>query len=341
MRAAVVLTSMVLAAQPAVSAERSSAQSLFLWGTAGTTTTVEDVDAAINLARQAVWDVPEQLLTKDDGTGRRLEQDLAEHFLPERTLGPILALRDEVAKTHPSGAAVPSAVLEPLKSLLLAETCKFAALMEYWAPGAINDYHQDLLRQLVDRLPAPERGDATARINAVAAGAAARRDRLMPNLQYCESQGKSDGSDVRPRSAVGEFNALRLELAGRLPSTELGPPTMRPTSCPAPVEPSPGSTRVAVRKIADPYDYYPPSARQRLVEGSVRVRIEYDATGCVVAVGVAESSGSTELDQAAIAFSFETVLATPEIDGKRSGGVVLQRVNFRLVSPDALSPSRN
>lgn len=55
-----------------------------------------------------------------------------------------------------------------------------------------------------------------------------------------------------------------------------------------------------IRGMLGQHKYYPPAARRRGVQGTVRLYMVIDRSGRVVSVSVARSSGSTVLDQAAI-----------------------------------------
>ena len=80
---------------------------------------------------------------------------------------------------------------------------------------------------------------------------------------------------------------------------------------------------------------YPPAAQRLEEEGTVRVRLRYDATGAVTEARVAQSSGSPRLDAAALAAGQKMRLKPGTRNGVPVGGTALVPFTFRLAdSPD-------
>jgi TonB family protein len=331
---------LVLALHPAAVAQAQERRSVPpLWGAPGTVTTLEDVDAAMEALKFALWNPPPALVTLRGAAGESFEQDLAAHILTDPTLKRFGELHAQLAASHGTDSALPAAALEPLKQIMLGEACRMTVLRRYWGGLASRDYHDGLVTAIINHLPEGERQGATARLQVLQARVTSSRAGIAPGMQSCASGQELVPSDTDDTSLLDDYNRLRGELAARVDAARntagMWPEsTKRTTPCPAPPASTTAGNRLQIRKRGDPAAHYPAEARNLGVTGAVRMRLEYDATGCVIAVAVFSSSGVKEIDQAAINLAFETELDVPEIDGKRQGGAVIQPMTFSLLDPE-------
>jgi periplasmic protein TonB len=89
--------------------------------------------------------------------------------------------------------------------------------------------------------------------------------------------------------------------------------------------------RVGARLVAYAPPPYPPSARDRGLEGAVRLDVDVDADGAVGEIRVTVSSGAASLDDAAVAAVRRWRFAPATIDGAAvPSTVTLPPIRFRL-----------
>jgi TonB family protein len=81
-------------------------------------------------------------------------------------------------------------------------------------------------------------------------------------------------------------------------------------------------------------DYYPAQLKQEEFEGAVVVRVHIDAAGCADTLGVASSSGSAELDEAALTGAEQMSFLPAEHAGKAVESFKNFRINFKLREGD-------
>lgn len=107
----------------------------------------------------------------------------------------------------------------------------------------------------------------------------------------------------------------------------LGPPT-GPTSSPAPTpKPACSAPDVPARTLVVQSPSVPDSAPQ--TGTPAKIRVDLDASGNVRGVSVYESTGSMELDQAALSAARDSRYAPEEIDCKKVAGSYLFTVDFQ------------
>lgn len=105
----------------------------------------------------------------------------------------------------------------------------------------------------------------------------------------------------------------------------------RKTACPAPAEATSGRSTPRPAPIKHSLEeFYPPVLRRLGVEGLVVLSVRVDATGCPQAIAVVGSSGSDELDEAALAWVETATFLPAERDGKAVEGTTPLAVDFRL-----------
>jgi TonB family protein len=134
---------------------------------------------------------------------------------------------------------------------------------------------------------------------------------------------------------------LHVEVPEMIPRKSPCPaPTAVPEAVPAPVPTGePGQAPAAAGRDAPARisgspqfgeDYYPTQVKRESFEGSVVVRAHIDEQGCADALGIANSSGSAELDDAALAGAEKMTFLPAEHDGKPVASVKSLKIAFKL-----------
>jgi len=134
--------------------------------------------------------------------------------------------------------------------------------------------------------------------------------------------------------ALGEaYVRERVNLAGQVGRTASGNWTYRKrtSSCPAPATGTSGKgwPRLSVMPHSLE-EYYPESVRRLAVEGTVVLSVKVSPAGCVTEAAVAGSSGSDELDDAALEWVYTATFLPAQKDGKPVEGVTPIAVAFKL-----------
>lgn len=105
----------------------------------------------------------------------------------------------------------------------------------------------------------------------------------------------------------------------------------RLSPCPAPATETSGSDKVKTASIKrTPGEFYPDQSRHLLEEGSVIVSVRVSAAGCGIEFGVAGSSGSAQLDDAAQRFVETFEFLPAEKEGKAVMASKDYKVTFAL-----------
>lgn len=127
------------------------------------------------------------------------------------------------------------------------------------------------------------------------------------------------------RGATGAGDGVALHAAIAPPAPEAPPPAL--VLEPPPREP----LRVAARVVTYEEPRYPLAARERQIEGVVRLEAEVLADGSVGDVRVIVSSGSRLLDEAAVAAVRRWSFAPATVDGAPVASVLaLPAIRFRM-----------
>jgi TonB family protein len=101
--------------------------------------------------------------------------------------------------------------------------------------------------------------------------------------------------------------------------------------CPAPGIEMSGSDRVKIgAQKRSPEEFYPDQSKHLLEEGSVVLSVRVSATGCATDIGVAGSSGSTQLDDAAQRYAETMEFLPAEQAGTAIAATKEFKVTFKL-----------
>lgn len=149
-------------------------------------------------------------------------------------------------------------------------------------------------------------------------------DAALPEPLAPEAPLLTDAAPLRitPRLLQPKTRAPRARSA----PVPAPPVTAPPRQAPAPpIQAAPRPTRLTARAVPPVLRYYPPTLRQRGVEGRVVLKVTVSASGYVVDATVLTSSGHAAFDEAATRLVRDTRFAPP---GQLAYGKL--PVNFRL-----------
>jgi len=105
----------------------------------------------------------------------------------------------------------------------------------------------------------------------------------------------------------------------------------RVSPCPAPATRSSGSAAAGIGEVRSSLsEYYPPALQRQAVEGTVVLTLRIDASGCMTEAGISGSSGSEELDAAALGWVETASFLPAERDGKAIASEKPLVIKFRL-----------
>ncbi len=250
-----------------------------------------------------------------DLRGRTISQDFHDYIVvPARE-----AMRPPAAQaTHAQSTSAPIGIPDLFGQM----SQRFHVLELYWRAASTAKNNGELWPSFLanNHLSATTPHDA-----AVLAATAALRQALA-------------GSDPNPQWAqlahtlTAAYVAERRSLAMGHTGGDAEPVQPRTAPCPAPATSTSGRLLPAMAHMSSLSDYYPISMRRSGVEGTVVLRVHIDTTGCVTAVGIAVSSGSDELDEAARRWAEDTSYLPGERQGHAIEYLGRQPINFSLDS---------
>lgn len=330
----------LMLASPTV-AQQQPAGPLEMLSAAGRISTLEELDQALKDLRRLPWMIAELAtalptpMPAEPG-GRRMEDDLAQYVLTEPSLKALTDLRDSIAAQ--GGTSISESAIQPVMALMEAETCRAGIITSYWERRRVRSVHAALVEQVIGYMNEADRADATSRLEAVNARGDAMRSTLVDGVGKCRSRESFRDMALEGGKAADqllkEYEDLRNSLLSSPGTARRAgaamPVATRVAACPAPAPPRTGNAPAAMRRAPDVSDYYPADARQNLIGGVVRVGLRYDSTGCVVEANVAESSGSADLDKAAVQFGLNVALSPAVVDGEPQTDYVILPVRFSV-----------
>lgn len=291
--------------------------------------TVREADALLDLLKRSMW--ASSGLTERDAAGRTMQEDVSELTLTDDTLEEFAKLRARMIEAHGEDGALPPMLRAAFSSLMERETCRRAAISSYWGPGQEAAIHEAMIRSMHERLKSDL--PLEAEFEALRKRDQITRDTMMRRLAGCASAptawtpvsftARADYIQLRARYAA-LIDAATAE--GRLPIHSLE----REAPCPAAAPPRQGDNKARVRSPPDVGRYYPTMDRMLMIEGLVRVRVEWDSTGCVLRTVVFASSGSESLDSAALRAALELSMDPMTIRGVPQADASILPVRFSL-----------
>jgi TonB family protein len=303
-------------------------------------TTLEQSDQILASMKRNVWNMVESSSNApSDSDGHHLADDLAEFVLTDEFLNQYANLRAEVAQqlaARPQDDA--GAILQPLQHLLLAEGLRTWHVRMHWHMQDARRYHLGIVVPLLRKSSETQRQHAQQELDRIDALIRAFRAEtpLVPQ-PFTLAAGME--AFMRWRNQIGTFarsyNDIRQTLLSQLTATERAAlnssSTERTEPCPALTEPVPAGEKLRILSSPDISKHYPELMKQHQVEGSVRVRVRVSAEHCLMQAQVVETSGSPELDSAALGAAMQMQLAAPVRDGKTQEAEGVLPFHFKLL----------
>lgn len=302
--------------------------------------TLAQIDAALPAMQRLVADMPRLAGNPGpDHTGRRIEEDIARIVLQESALQKMAQLRARLPDAIAAGSdRVPVAALQPLAELHATELCRIVLLASYWQVSGKRDYHRNLMREQIERQPAAEQAAWLTEMRAIDQRAYSHQQRAVTlDGNDCAEPKFRARMQYEDEAVIADYNALRMriadeEFAARQASGMQPAMTARGTPCPAAVGTT-GKADPALHSVPDLTNFFPDPLRRPGVEGTARVAIDVDSSGCVTAAGIAGPSGATLLDEAGIRVAFEMRFKPGEVQGRPVGGSYAVPIRFHLPGP--------
>lgn len=250
-----------------------------------------------------------------DIRGRRLSQDINDYVAG--------AFRQAALTSNPTsdGAGGPSNADDGYEKVATDLRARVQALQDYWKLVPSVMHNRDLWSSFLARNGMP--ADTPHEANVLAAEAALRQELAgaQPNPRWAELASALRGAYVGERDHLVGLRAAHATV----------PLQPRSTACPPPASITSGRSAPALQPLTSPLgDFYPILMRRFGIEGVVIVRIRIDVTGCVSSRAVVGSSGSDDLDQAALRWTETASFLPGERDHHAIPYVGNLPVNFSL-----------
>jgi TonB family protein len=211
-----------------------------------------------------------------------------------------------------------------------SEYSKSTALMSYVMAHTIMKRHLDTLQPWLDRASAAEK-------KAIAEHATAAYEALYKRfdegLRVKTWTGMSAAGIMETAGgSIVYFNSERQRLVKQqedLPNPIPFEPRKRVGECPAPTVPDAGNKNPSLAPdFPSSADFYPKQAEAIGLSGAVSVRASVSETGCIETVEIAQSSGSRELDEAALNLALVGRYRPGSEGDKAVPGSLVYRVKF-------------
>jgi TonB family protein len=287
---------------------------------AGTLSTPENLSPYLNGARGRIQDEAEQkdYLFGKDIRGRLFSQDVNEYLIPN--------VRTAVGNPAGQSGGVVTKITDGGETLTPEENAKqlrerAAALRNYWrfAPGIVHSrelWHSFLMHNHLPESSPHEEAvlAAESTLNAVLAG------------------GPPDDTWAQGAKALADAYASERRRITRTLKSDAGA-TYHPRQSPCSVaaQRTSGKEIPVIGPIEHSLDeFYPPALARKLVEGLVVLSVRVDAAGCVTEAAVTGSSGSDEMDTAALRWVETASYLPAERAGVAVGSKSNVAVDFRL-----------
>jgi TonB family protein len=292
--------------------------------------TVRDADQMLDLLKRAMWRTAEAPATEVDG--RTIQDDLSELTLTDSTLEEIAKLRARMVEAHGEDGEVSPMLLTSYIGVLGRESCRSKAIIQYWAPGGPEaGYHESLIRAMHQRLKS---GHAVeAEFEELRQRVRISRETMLQLVADCASN--PDAASTQALATRADYARIRARYAAQIDAAMAEgrlPPRIveREAPCPAPAQPRQGDNKARIRNMPDIGNFYPILDRAMMIEGVVRVMVEWDDTGCVLRTRLVNTSGSESLDDAALRAIQLMSMEPMTVGGVPQGDAATLPVRFSL-----------
>jgi TonB family protein len=282
---------------------------------------VQQLDTAIETLHRASWALHSAPQTRTDERGHTRAEDVDQWLLTPEHEAHLKDLRAKAQREADRGdRAALAATLNEAAALAYRELYRAVVLGWYWAIQDNFALHAASLEALEDRESSEDR---LARQNRIAQAAAGMSGELpvavatdAPDTQVEAVQRLYEAAN----KVFKVYNAERGTLAVRRSRQDraqgrVAPERPRETPCP------PGTTQTSgsqLPRLAEfnvpPSSVYPIPSRRAWFEGVVLVQVWLSPTGCAEKAAVYESSGVSELDDAALDWALQANYIPAERD---------------------------
>jgi TonB family protein len=286
-----------------------------------------DPKQALEALRQGIWRLySATALAGKDERGRTIEDDLRETVLPEPVQNRLRELLTQAGTTPPApGEGDPSPGLAESRRILAEQARNLNFIVSYWSRRIILHHHRDLYLHLAGQLPQPASSAGQARLQSLTAALVACMGGDFDEARLTQAfMALASAYNEERQTLAGlvdqDHDARQLPRHGR----------RRRSACPAPAQATSGTNRPKLAHLVSPIEFFPTDERRDSVEGKVTLRALIDKTGCVTAAEVVRSSGSPELDDAALDLAEAISYLPAEKEGAAADMIAYVPVIFQL-----------
>jgi serine protease Do len=231
-----------------------------------------------------------------DMRGRVMSEDFRDYVLSDHTQG------SEAHGSSAHSSAVQSAAA--------------AVLFDYWRMVPAVIHNRDLWSSFLEH-------------NGLLAGSSHGLRVVEAQAQLARTLESATPGPEWPKKAqmlIEAYSKERADIArsrgGVLPSVY----SERKLPCPKPAEKRSDTAIPAITLTRTPEEFYPNSARRAQIEGSVVVAVQVDTSGCGRQRGIVASSGSDDIDQAAL-----DLIDTAEFFPAQRNGIAVEGIYKTIV----------
>jgi TonB family protein len=291
--------------------------------------TIENLRTTRDAARAATTDPGPK-----DSRGRTMNEDIKELVLTDAVAKQLDALREQGrAQSSQYDTAALNRILAEARPIVEAEVFKLMLTTSYWLAYSTLDHHHRLLEPWLASASRKERDGPERQRAAIREKLLALRARALDQTTTATRMAVYDELYAEKKKAAASFNAQRISLVGQ----QAGKPGAAPKSrkrespCPPAVSPVPGAKSAGLGENSQPLEAFYPALQKRMeVEGTVLVRAQISASGCMEQAEVARSSGVDSLDESALLWAEFANFRPAEKDGKPAADAIRFAVKFDL-----------
>ncbi len=294
---------------------------------------LQELDADCETLRHSIWDFYDwSRINGEDLRGRTVAQDIADWVMTAATRAQVDALR-------PGITAGNTKAISDANAILTQQTRRLAAIDAYWTFAWYVKRQRGLWMGWANLLPDSMTHDGRARLEVLERAVI---DSFNPDMEagaqqsspahdlliaYDEERGKLSKS---ANAVLGQQQTERSTFERDIPCADTGGPVKVDDSQSRPVK---------VLHVPPLESYYPPETRHAFSSGLVEIRLDIDATGCVLRSTVMSSAGDPLLDAAALRFGEHIELRPAIQDGAPVAISVKLPIRFVLHdAPTGISP---
>jgi serine protease Do len=270
-----------------------------------------DLDAQMKNVQQMAQRYDEEF--GKDVRGRLFSQDVQEYVVAPAQAAFQIPLSSAGTTDHPSEVDA-----EKLQATF-AE--RGQALEAYWHVASAVVHDRDLWRPFLIRNHLPEDTPHEPAVLAAESGLSDLMSKESPSSDWVQ----------RARVLDDAYVAERRRIARKIASAGSAEYHQRKSACPAPVVNTSGTEKPRPGPVSHSLEeFYPPRLKRQGVQGLVVLSVRVNASGCPTEAAVVASSGSDELDAAALQWVDTAAFLPAERDGKPIEAAGPVAIDFKL-----------